>query len=181
MTRLIQTGINHGTPEFTVVEFAASQNGDFLAPFCEAISDTDKYYAGPRQNVTARREIILAAGAVNTPQVLMLSGIGDTSELIQFGIKPRVHSPDVGKHLQDHPIMSNYWLVNSTNTFDDVIREPSILNANLAQWMTNHTGLFANGPANAVGFLRIPNNSTIFENFTDPAPGECFPTIYCDF
>src|SRR5262249_26098949 len=57
---------------------------------------------GESQRVRARREIILSAGAVNSPQILMLSGIGHADELIQHDIKSVHHLPGVGKNLQDH-------------------------------------------------------------------------------
>jgi choline dehydrogenase len=57
---------------------------------------------GTEKTVKARREVILSAGAVNSPQILMLSGIGDGAALQAKGIAPLVHSPAVGKNLQDH-------------------------------------------------------------------------------
>ncbi|MEP3047921.1 MAG: GMC family oxidoreductase N-terminal domain-containing protein [Roseibium sp.] len=54
------------------------------------------------QPIKARREVILSAGAVNSPQILMLSGIGHTAELGEKGISALVHRPAVGKNLQDH-------------------------------------------------------------------------------
>ncbi len=51
--------------------------------------------------VRAKREVILAAGAFNTPQLLMLSGFGDEAHLRDKGIEPRKHLPGVGKNLQD--------------------------------------------------------------------------------
>ncbi|MCB1488683.1 MAG: choline dehydrogenase, partial [Bauldia sp.] len=50
----------------------------------------------------ASREIVLSAGAVNAPQILMLSGIGDADELRAHGIDPVHHLPGVGRNLQDH-------------------------------------------------------------------------------
>ena len=58
--------------------------------------------SGGAQNIFARRETIVSAGAIGSPQILMLSGIGDASHLKQTGIEPVHHSPDVGKNLQDH-------------------------------------------------------------------------------
>jgi choline dehydrogenase len=57
---------------------------------------------GTEHTVKARREVILSAGAVNSPQILMLSGIGDGAELQAKGITSTVHNPAVGKNLQDH-------------------------------------------------------------------------------
>ncbi len=53
--------------------------------------------------IRARREVIVAAGALQTPQLLMLSGVGDTQELSRLGIPVVQHLPGVGKNLQDHP------------------------------------------------------------------------------
>jgi choline dehydrogenase len=57
--------------------------------------------AAPPVQVTVRREVILAGGAFNTPQLLKLSGIGPREELERFGIRCRVHLPGVGENLQD--------------------------------------------------------------------------------
>jgi len=55
----------------------------------------------PRREVRASREVILAAGAFNSPQLLMLSGIGPAAELARHRIEPRVVLPGVGRNLQD--------------------------------------------------------------------------------
>jgi choline dehydrogenase-like flavoprotein len=55
------------------------------------------------RQVRARREVIVAAGAFQTPQLLMLSGIGDASALARHGIATTQHLPGVGQNLQDHP------------------------------------------------------------------------------
>ncbi len=57
---------------------------------------------GVTRHAVARREVILAGGAVNTPQLLMLSGIGPAAHLAEHGIPVVVDSPDVGANLQDH-------------------------------------------------------------------------------
>jgi choline dehydrogenase len=57
--------------------------------------------AGERQRVYASKEVILAGGAFNSPQLLMLSGIGPRAVLERFGIQVRVDLPGVGKNLQD--------------------------------------------------------------------------------
>lgn len=57
---------------------------------------------GQRHQVRARREVILSAGAINSPQLLMLSGVGPAEHLIQMGIPVVHHSPGVGENLQDH-------------------------------------------------------------------------------
>ncbi|MFI6055536.1 GMC family oxidoreductase [Streptomyces violascens] len=61
----------------------------------------------------ARREVILSGGAVNSPQLLMLSGIGDAAELRGAGIEPLVQLPGVGRNLQDH--LAFDVVMNATN------------------------------------------------------------------
>ena len=58
--------------------------------------------AGVTQRVTASREVILSGGAVNSPQLLMLSGIGDPEQLRAVGVEPRHELVGVGANLQDH-------------------------------------------------------------------------------
>ena len=67
----------------------------------------------PLHALNATKEVILAAGAFSTPQLLMLSGIGPTDELSRLGIKTVVDSPDVGMcfkaaHVQSDPLMLIY-------------------------------------------------------------------------
>ena len=57
---------------------------------------------GVRQSARAAREVILSAGAINSPHILMLSGIGDANHLRLHGIAPRLDRPEVGRNLQDH-------------------------------------------------------------------------------
>jgi choline dehydrogenase len=57
--------------------------------------------AGPRR-IQAKTEVILCSGGINTPKLLMLSGIGDEVQLKTHGIKTLVHSPQVGQNFQDH-------------------------------------------------------------------------------
>lgn len=57
---------------------------------------------GSRQVIRAAREVILCAGAIGSPQLLMLSGVGDADHLRDHGIALRHHAPEVGRNLQDH-------------------------------------------------------------------------------
>ena len=59
-------------------------------------------HKGERRFVAAEREVILSGGAINSPQVLMLSGIGDPDELSKHNIAVKAALPGVGKNLQDH-------------------------------------------------------------------------------
>src|SRR5271167_2078805 len=57
------------------------------------------------RRIKASSEVVLSAGAIQTPKILMLSGIGDRAELDRFGIATVSHLPGVGQNLQDHPII----------------------------------------------------------------------------
>ena len=54
------------------------------------------------KQIKANKEVILAGGTINSPQLLMLSGVGDEDELKKHGIQVKSHLPGVGKNLQDH-------------------------------------------------------------------------------
>jgi choline dehydrogenase len=69
---------------------------------------------------TASREVILSAGSIGSPQLLMLSGIGSPDELGRLGIESKVELPAVGQNLQDHPYLMQIWETSS---------EDSLLNA----------------------------------------------------
>jgi choline dehydrogenase len=58
------------------------------------------------RTIRASSEIVLSAGALQTPKILMLSGIGDRSELARFGIRTVAHVPGVGRNFQDHPMIA---------------------------------------------------------------------------
>jgi choline dehydrogenase len=71
--------------------------------------------------VNARREVILAAGSVKSPHLLMLSGLGDAEELAGHGIKWLHHLPGVGRNLQDHYGGQITWKCNRPITMNDVM------------------------------------------------------------
>ncbi|GJE97014.1 aryl-alcohol oxidase-like protein [Phanerochaete sordida] len=156
VTRLIPVKAAGREPSMRKVEFAASSTS-------------------PKHTVTARKEVILSAGAVNSPQLLMLSGIGDRDALTAAGVKPLIHLPDVGQHLSDHPYVSSYWTVSSNTTLDNVSRDPAVWDADMAQWLTNRTGQFTATPGNTIAYCRIPEGQLATRNLSDPAPGPNSP------
>jgi choline dehydrogenase len=81
----------------TGVEYLAGEHLYRADPHRREVADLDPL----RRTAHARREVILAAGAFNTPQLLMLSGIGPADELRRFGIEVRLDRPGVGRNLQD--------------------------------------------------------------------------------
>ena len=104
---------------------------------------------GKKQLIKARKEIIVSAGAINTPKLLMLSGIGPKKHLEALGLKAVMDLP-VGQNLQDHVMLNMYTGINSSFS----------LTANRVQslWSAIYYKLFGKGPlsiggAEGVAFL----------------------------
>ena len=74
---------------------------------------------GQTQNIHARREVVLAGGVINSPQLLQLSGIGDPDHLRQIGITPRLALPGVGANLCDHFTPRFTARVKGVDTFNE--------------------------------------------------------------
>lgn len=176
VTRLIPTGSSKGKPIFSKVEVAAKSTCRYHLVNLPGYCACAECLLAKRVTVTARKEVVLSAGAIGTPQILMLSGIGDRNSLEAMGIKSQLHLPDVGQNLVDHPIFASFFNVTSKNTGDDIFRNMTIFNADLAQWTASKNGIFTNLPSSGAGFLRLSDNATIFSNFSDPAPGEAGST-----
>jgi choline dehydrogenase len=66
-------------------------------------------YAGSVHRVSAAREVVVSLGAINTPKLLMQSGLGDADELRGLGIPVVGHLPGVGRNFQDHPRIDCVW------------------------------------------------------------------------
>lgn len=83
-----------------------------------AVSYTDR--SGTVRTITAAREIILCGGAINSPQLLMLSGIGEARQLSEHGIEVRHELQSVGKNLQDHLQARLVYKCNEPTLNDEV-------------------------------------------------------------
>lgn len=75
-------------------------------------------------NFYARREVILAAGAVASPQLLQLSGVGNAEQLLRHQIPVRHHLPGVGENLQDHLQIRSVYKVSNTVTLNQRVHSP---------------------------------------------------------
>ena len=130
-------------------------------------------YTEPVYTFTARKEILLSAGAIGTPQLLLLSGIGNRTRLEQepLSIATVLDLPDVGQHMQDHPQIANFFLVNSNSTFDDVLRSTSLANEWLTEWEAKREGLYVDSRSSMIGFIRLAEDSRILKTFGDPTAG----------
>ncbi|MEH2457605.1 GMC family oxidoreductase [Nostoc sp.] len=89
---------------------------------------------GPRKVIYASREVILAAGVFNSPQILKLSGIGPADELTKHGIKPIVDLPGVGENLQDRYEISVITQMNSDFTLTQNCTPGQPSDPCLAEW-----------------------------------------------
>ncbi|KAF9259776.1 aryl-alcohol-oxidase from pleurotus Eryingii [Marasmius fiardii PR-910] len=119
------------------------------------------------QRVTASKEIVLSAGTVGTPHILLNSGIGDSASLSKVGVKPVYNLPSVGRNLTEQPGIAPNYRVNTTDT-----NETNLGNATLLkQWNDTRTGPLVDPIILAFGWLRLPENDTIFQSVVDPSAG----------
>lgn len=79
---------------------------------------------GVKHRIACNKEIVLSAGAINSPQILMLSGIGDKDELAKHNIPVVKDLPGVGKNLQDHLQIRTIYKVNKPITLNDEVNNP---------------------------------------------------------
>jgi choline dehydrogenase len=108
---------------------------------------------GRSEMVRASREVILSGGAINSPHLLMLSGIGPADELREHGIKPVVDLSGVGRNLQDHASTGIDVLLNQPIGFVNQLRVDRVARS-LAQWAVTGTGALAGLPVTGMLFAR---------------------------
>jgi choline dehydrogenase-like flavoprotein len=99
--------------------------------------------------VRAEREVLLCAGALNTPQILLLSGIGPGGDLDRTGVRVRHDLPGVGRNLQDHPCVTLLWEVSDQHTLYGA-EKPRFL----AEWLLRRSGPLTSSVAEVVAFVR---------------------------
>ncbi len=104
---------------------------------------------GREQQVRAAREVILSGGAVNSPQLLMLSGIGPADHLRSLGIDVVLDQPAVGTGLQDHPIVPMLWHTPGKKAIWEGVNTRNFL-----LYQTLGRGPYASNVAEAGGFVR---------------------------
>ncbi|MCR2747899.1 GMC family oxidoreductase [Limnobacter parvus] len=102
----------------------------------------------------ARKEIILTAGAIQTPQLLMVSGVGDSSELARHDIEVVHHLPGVGKNLQDHPDFIFGYSTKSLDTLGLSLRGSFRLLREIFRYRRNRRGALTSNFAEGGAFLK---------------------------
>jgi 4-pyridoxate dehydrogenase len=107
---------------------------------------------GQRREIRADDEVILSGGAYNSPQLLLLSGIGPADELRGRGIEPRVDLKCVGKNLWDHPMLATQWLRVKEGSFHRGLRLDRLI-PSLAQAYLFGTGFATQLPGIGTAFV----------------------------
>ncbi|KAL8964767.1 MAG: hypothetical protein Q9183_004230 [Haloplaca sp. 2 TL-2023] len=129
-----------------------------------------------RRTITATREVIVAAGALHSAQLLQLSGIGPASLLESFGIPVALDLPGVGNNLQDHCLVGTFYPYNN-----DSYPSPTELTTNATynsaaedEYYAFKTGPWTAGSPNALAFNPLPlisdNSASILSGADDQDP-----------
>lgn len=130
---------------------------------------------GVRTTARARREVIICAGAVDSPKLLQLSGLGDADRLERQHIKPVAHLPAVGQNLQDHLAVSFYYRANRKTLNDDFASFWAKAKAGL-QYLVNRSGPLGMSVNQAGGFFKgseqeaLPNIQLYFNPMSYQIP-----------
>ncbi|KAJ6481563.1 aryl-alcohol oxidase-like protein [Mycena vitilis] len=151
VTRLVNPSHARGKLTFSGVEFVQPGSPTFV--------------------VKASKEIILSAGTVGTPHILLHSGIGNRSALQALGIPVLLDLPSVGMNVSDHSSVGLSWSVNSTETLESITQNTTAFNDAFAQWNRTHTGPLVDLGITNVGWLRLDPESEILKEFPDPSAG----------
>lgn len=121
-------------------------------------------HAGQMKHLKARREVLLSAGAMQSPQILMLSGVGDQAELQAHGIEVKHHLPGVGKNFHDHPdFIFGYKVKEYQGTFGVSLPGSIDMFKQISRYRKERRGMIASNFAECGGFLKssldlaIPN------------------------
>ena len=110
-------------------------------------------HRGETRDIHCGREVIVACGAIKTPQLLMLSGIGPVDELRRHDIDIQHAMPGVGQHLQDHLKIHCTWACTRPITYHQLTRPWNQLAVGV-RWMLNGTGFAASNIWEAGGLVR---------------------------
>jgi choline dehydrogenase-like flavoprotein len=106
------------------------------------------FQAGLLRRAPVAREVILAAGAIASPQLLQLSGIGPADHLRSVGVDVEVDAPGVGANLQDHPVVGVLHEATAGGTLGEAESPGQLL-----KYLTRKTGMLTSSVAEALAFL----------------------------
>ena len=114
---------------------------------------------GQARTLRARREVIVCAGALQSPQLLMVSGIGDAAALALHGVPVVHHLPGVGRHLQDHIDFAFCCRVPDAALAGVSVRGTASLAGAMRRYLRERRGLLTTNFAEAGGFVRLRADS----------------------
>lgn len=106
---------------------------------------------GPARELRARRDVVLSAGAANSPKLLMLSGIGPARHLAEMGIGIVRDLPAVGAHLQDHFMVRSVARVKGVATLNETARGLRLI-PEIARWALRRPSILTISPSVAYAF-----------------------------
>ncbi|MCA8064289.1 GMC family oxidoreductase [Burkholderia sp. AU38729] len=109
---------------------------------------------GNVETVWAKKEVILSAGALQSPQLLMLSGVGPKDELERHGIQVVADLPGVGENLQDHPDFVVSYKTNSLDALGVSMRGAIKTLGDIRQYRNSRTGTLTTNFAEGGAFLK---------------------------
>jgi choline dehydrogenase-like flavoprotein len=109
---------------------------------------------GVQLEVRARKEVLLCAGAFNSPQLLMVSGVGPAAQLQSHGIAVVHDLPGVGQNLQDHPDLTLGYEVDSRELMGVSLKGALRLTGEALQYRRSREGMLASNYAEAGGFIQ---------------------------
>lgn len=140
-----------GRPNLTVVTGALAQRVEIEGRRAKGIT----YRRGDSLvTVRARREVIIASGAIQSPQLLELSGIGNGEVLQRAGIPVVQHLPGVGENLRDHLHVRMSFETELRTTFNAVLRSPVLQAMMGARWLFLQRGLMTTSGATVMAIAR---------------------------
>lgn len=134
-----------------------------------------------RITITAHREVVLSAGAIQSPQLLLLSGIGDGAHLQQLGIPVRHHLPGVGRNLHDHLASPVHMSTRESSSYGMSWRALPRNLLNVAEYALLRSGPLANNIFESAAFVRTtpgldrPDVQLVFQSARRPSPRLPFP------
>ncbi|MDD7970929.1 GMC family oxidoreductase [Roseinatronobacter alkalisoli] len=146
LTRDVRARANLTVLDHTTVE-RLSFDGD-------RVSGVEGMRKGKRHKWCAAREVILSAGAYNSPQIMMVSGLGPQAELRAHGITVRRDLPEVGQNLLEHPRLDLIYEAAQPTTFSNRLRYDRAALA-FARWALTGKGPFASHVCSGTALLRV--------------------------
>lgn len=112
---------------------------------------------GVQKTVSAKREVILAAGSIKTPHLLELSGIGNSDLLQSHGIMTIIDNANVGENLQEHGFVPFSWEAAEGQATGEALRSPEVTAAAMAAWQQSGAGPLGLCPL-ASAYMPLPES-----------------------